>query len=48
LQKVCNVWAPAIEILAVRVTKPRIPEQIKRNYGCRSLLEMQSNFVVST
>lgn len=32
LQKVCNVWAPAIEILAVRVTKPRIPEQIKRNY----------------
>ena len=33
LQKGCNVWAPAIEILAVRVTKPRIPEQIKRNYN---------------
>jgi erlin len=32
LQQGCNTWAPAIEILAVRVTKPRIPEQIKRNY----------------
>ena len=32
IQKSCNVWAPGIEILAVRVTKPRIPEQIKRNY----------------
>jgi hypothetical protein len=32
LQNGCNVWAPGIEILAVRVTKPRIPEQIKRNY----------------
>jgi len=32
IQESCNVWAPGIEIIAVRVTKPRIPEQIRRNY----------------
>lgn len=32
IQASCNVWAPGIEIIAVRVTKPRIPEQIRRNY----------------
>ena len=32
IQKSCDIWSPGIEILAVRVTKPRIPEQIKRNY----------------
>ena len=26
------MWAPGIEIIAVRVTKPRVPEQIRRNY----------------
>lgn len=32
IQASCNVWAPGIDIIAVRVTKPRIPEQIRRNY----------------
>jgi len=32
LQKDCNKWAPGIEIIAVRVTKPRIPEQIRQNF----------------
>jgi len=32
LQRDCNVWAPGIEIISVRVTKPRIPEQIRRNF----------------
>jgi len=32
LQRDCNLWAPGIEIISVRVTKPRIPEQIKRNF----------------
>jgi regulator of protease activity HflC (stomatin/prohibitin superfamily) len=29
LQDSCNVWAPGIEIIAVRVTKPRIPESVR-------------------
>eukprot|EP00618_Florenciella_parvula_P002336 CAMPEP_0119465658 /NCGR_PEP_ID=MMETSP1344-20130328/682_1 /TAXON_ID=236787 /ORGANISM="Florenciella parvula, Strain CCMP2471" /LENGTH=298 /DNA_ID=CAMNT_0007497933 /DNA_START=179 /DNA_END=1075 /DNA_ORIENTATION=- len=32
LQANCDTWAPGIEIIAVRVTKPRIPDQIKRNF----------------
>lgn len=32
LQRDCTAWAPGIEIIAVRVTKPRIPETIRRNY----------------
>jgi len=32
LQGSCNYWAPGIEIIAVRVTKPRIPETIRLNY----------------
>lgn len=32
LQRDCNIWAPGIEIISVRVTKPRIPDQIKRNF----------------
>jgi len=32
LQVGCNKWAPGIEIIAVRVTKPRIPEGIQMNY----------------
>ena len=27
-----DVWAPGIEIIAIRVTKPRIPESIRQNY----------------
>ena len=32
LQNDCKIWAPGIEILSIRVTKPRIPENIKKNY----------------
>lgn len=32
LQRDCNIWAPGIEIISIRVTKPRIPEHIAVNY----------------
>ncbi len=32
LQTACDNWAPGIQIVAVRVTKPRIPELIRHNY----------------
>ena len=32
LQRDINQWAPGIEIIAIRVTKPRIPEKIRQNY----------------
>lgn len=32
LQQDINRYAPGISIIAIRVTKPRIPESIKRNY----------------
>ena len=32
LQGDCTRYAPGIEILSVRVTKPTIPESIRRNY----------------
>jgi regulator of protease activity HflC (stomatin/prohibitin superfamily) len=32
LQKDCNKWAPGIEIIAIRVTKPRIPASLNENY----------------
>eukprot|EP00742_Colponemidia_sp_Colp-10_P002507 GILJ01002676.1.p1 GENE.GILJ01002676.1~~GILJ01002676.1.p1 ORF type:complete len:344 (-),score=57.07 GILJ01002676.1:169-1125(-) len=32
LQRDCDVWAPGIQIIAIRVTKPRIPEAIRKNY----------------
>lgn len=32
LQNDCNHWAPGIEIIAVRITKPRIPVSIAENY----------------
>lgn len=32
LQIDLKVWAPGVEILGVRVTKPRIPESIRKNY----------------
>lgn len=35
LQRDCDTYAPGIHIIAVRVTKPRIPEQIRRNYEQR-------------
>lgn len=32
LQTDCDKWAPGIEIIAIRVTKPRIPESLLKNY----------------
>jgi len=32
LQKDCDEWAPGIKIIAIRVTKPRIPDHIRKNY----------------
>jgi hypothetical protein len=32
LQEDCNVWAPGIEIIAIRVTKPLIPKNLMQNY----------------
>lgn len=32
LQSDCNEWAPGIEIIAIRVTKPRIPGHLMANY----------------
>jgi len=32
LQKDCNHWAPGIEIIAIRVTKPNIPKNLMQNY----------------
>ena len=32
LQKTANQWAPGIEIISIRVTKPSIPQEIYQNY----------------
>jgi erlin len=32
LTKSTSAWAPGIEIISIRVTKPRIPDQLMRNY----------------
>jgi len=32
LQADCNKYETGIEIISIRVTKPRIPEQVRRNY----------------
>ena len=32
LQQSCDTWAPGIEIISVRVTKPIIPDSIKENF----------------
>merc|ERR1712159_128332 len=32
LQRDIDQWAPGIKIIAIRVTKPRIPEKIRQNY----------------
>ena len=32
LNKDLVTWAPGIEILSIRVTKPKIPERIKKNF----------------
>lgn len=37
LQKGCKQWAPGIEIIAVRVTKPKVPASISENYETREV-----------
>jgi hypothetical protein len=32
LQYDLNTWAPGIEIISIRITKPRIPERIRANF----------------
>lgn len=32
LQADCTRYAPGIEIISVRVTKPKIPESVRRNF----------------
>jgi len=32
LQSSCDEWKTGIEIVAIRVTKPRIPDSVKKNY----------------
>jgi len=32
LQESCDLWAPGIEIIAIRITKPKIPAAILKNY----------------
>jgi hypothetical protein len=40
LNKDLQVWAPGIEILSVRVTKPNIPERIRRNFEVMERLKI--------
>lgn len=37
LQAGCKQWAPGIEIIAVRVTKPKVPASISENYENREV-----------
>ena len=32
LNKDLQYWAPGIEILSIRITKPNIPERIRKNF----------------
>ena len=32
LQTILSKWAPGIQIISIRLTKPKIPELIRRNY----------------
>jgi hypothetical protein len=40
LNKDLQVWAPGIEILSVRVTKPNIPERIRKNFESMEKLKV--------
>jgi regulator of protease activity HflC (stomatin/prohibitin superfamily) len=37
LQKGCETWAPGIEIIAVRVTKPTVPASIAETFEDREV-----------
>jgi len=46
LQESCDRWAPGIEIIAIRITKPKIPDLILKNY---ELMEAEkTKLLVST
>ncbi|KAH9331690.1 hypothetical protein KI387_003798, partial [Taxus chinensis] len=44
IQKDCTVYAPGIEIISVRVTKPKIPAAIARNY--EQMEEERTKFLI--
>lgn len=44
IQKDCTKYAPGIEIIGVRVTKPTIPHSIARNY---EIMEEERTKVIS-
>lgn len=46
LQRDCDLWAPGIRIIAVRVTKPRIPETIRRNF--EAMEAEKTKFLIET
>ena len=41
-----NNWAPGIRIIAVRLTKPKIPERIRKLY--EAIDEQKSKYLVTT
>lgn len=46
LEAVLVKWSPGIEIISVRVTKPRIPKSIKSNYEAMAATRSRINMVV--
>ncbi|KAK3251432.1 hypothetical protein CYMTET_39232 [Cymbomonas tetramitiformis] len=46
LQRDCTKYAPGIEILSVRVTKPKIPESIRLNY--EAMEEQRTKVLIAT
>ncbi|GLJ18666.1 hypothetical protein SUGI_0332960 [Cryptomeria japonica] len=44
IQNDCTIYAPGIEIISVRVTKPKIPEAIARNY--EQMEEERTKFLI--
>ena len=45
LQKDCDRFAPGIEVIAVRVTKPHIPESIRANY--EAMTKEKTNLLIA-
>lgn len=46
LNKDLQLWAPGIEILSVRVTKPRVPERIRKNF--EQMERLKVDFFIAT
>jgi hypothetical protein len=40
LNKDLEIWAPGIEILSVRITKPKVPERIRKNFELMEKLKV--------